>query len=272
MSATYWDPHNHLVSPDGKWYWDGVTQEWKAVPTAPTASEKTEPGTTAKKQLERGLSSFAGEVRSEDLAHGQTVLVWARWILIGTGLLLSFWGPKDLLTLQVQLAAIIALAFGNFYLHVQLLRGHPAIDNVVFGASIADIAVVTALVLVQHGYESPVFIFYFAAIVGISVAFPTVLTAGYSAITIGVYGIIALATAPAEDYSVVFTRLLMIAAVAVCGNLFARGEGKRRADAIRVHNEMLDEAEQQSTGARSASLTGSASESSTGGNVNVEPA
>jgi len=47
----------------------------------------------------------------------------------------------------------------------------------------------------------------------------------------------------------------MIAAIAVCGSIFARGESKRRADAIRIHHEMLDEAEQQTP---------------TGGNVNVE--
>ena len=240
----------NLLSPDGKWYWDGTVQQWKPVPAPDSAGPPPRPATG---KVERGLNSFSGEVRSEDLAYGQTVLVWARWILIGTGLLLSFWGPKDLMTLQVQLAAIIALAFGNFYLHVQLLRGHPAIDNVVYGASIADISVVTALVLVQHGYASPVFIFYFAAIVGISVAFPTFLTAGYTAVTIGVYGIIALATAPGDGYPAVFTRLLMIAAVALCGNLFARSESRRRADAIRIHAEMLDEAEQK------------------GGKVDVEP-
>ena len=245
MSATSWK--DHLTSPDGKWYWDGVAQEWKPLQTAvPPPALAT---ATAPKKVQRGLSSFSGEVRSEDLAYGQTVLVWARWILIGTGLLLSFWGPKDLLTLQVQLAAIIALAFGNFYLHVQLLRGHPAIDNVVYGASVADISVVTALVLIQHGYPSPVFIFYFAAMVGISVAFPSLLTAGYTAGVVGVYGIIALATAPTDDYPAVFTRLLMIAAVAVCGNVFARSESRRRAEGIRIHTEMLDEAEQKSVSA-----------------------
>ena len=243
MSATHWD--DHLKSPDGKWFWDGIAQEWRPVPPASPAPPQPPSSRPVKKQPERGLSSFTGEVRSEDLAYGQTVLVWARWILIGTGLLLSFWGPKDLLTLQVELAAIIALAFGNFYLHVQLMRGHPAIDTVVYGASVADIAVVTALVLVQHGYESPVFIFYFAAIVGISVAFPTALTAAYAAVTVGVYGIIALVTAPGDGYPAVFTRLLMIAAVALCGNLFARSESKRRADALRIHTEMLDEAEQK---------------------------
>ena len=183
MSTAHWD--DHLKSPDGKWFWDGIAQQWKPVPPG-TPAPPAPPVKHEVKKAARGLDSFAGEVRSEDLAYGQTVLVWARWILIGTGLLLSFWGPKDLLTLQVELAAIITLAFGNFYLHVQLMRGHPAIDTVVYGASLADISVVTALVLVQHGYESPVFIFYFAAVVGISVAFPTFLTAGYTAIIVGV--------------------------------------------------------------------------------------
>ena len=128
---------------------------------------------------------------------------------------------------------------------MQLLRGHPALDNVVYGASLADICVVTALVLVQSGYPSPVFIFYFAAIVGISVAFPTQMTAGYTLLAIGVYGIICLATATGDEYPAVFTRLLTIAAVAVCGNLFARHEAQRRADAIRIHGELLDEIEHQ---------------------------
>jgi len=243
MSSTQWNREGkHLVSPDGKWYWDGVAQEWKpvAAPAAPAPQPK------APAAPERGLTSFGGMVRSEDLAHGQTVLVWARWILIGTGLLLSFWNPRDLTMLQVQLAAIIALAFGNFYLHVQLLRGHPALDNVVYGASLADIGVVTALVLIQGGYPSPVFIFYFAAIVGISVAFPTWMTTAYTAIVIGIYGIICLATAPGDEYPAVFTRLLMIAAIAVCGNLFARSESRRRDDAIRIHDELLDEVTQKS--------------------------
>jgi hypothetical protein len=234
----------HLISPDGKWYWDGVQQEWKPKHPAPqTTASKSEP---KPEPAVKGLTSFTGEVRSEDLAYGQTVLVWARWILIGTGLLLSFWSPKDLTTLQVQLAAIIALAFGNFYLHVQLLRGHPTLDTVVYAASLADITVVTALVLVQNGYPSPVFIVYFAAIVGISVAFPTWMTAGYTALVVGAYGLICTATAPVDDLPAVFTRLLMVTAVAFCGNVFARSEAKRRADAIRIHTEMLDEVEQKS--------------------------
>jgi hypothetical protein len=244
MTTEYRKPGGHLVSPDGNWYWDGIEQQWKpasAPPVeGPTAASRRAP-TVPKPEPSKSLSSFVGSVRSDDLVFGQTVLVWARWILIGTGLVLSFWTPTDLLTLQIQLAAIIALAFGNFYLHVQLLRGHPAIDNVVYAASIGDLCVVTALVLVQGGYPSPVFVFYFAAVVGISVAFPTVLTAAYTAIVVGVYGVICFATAPSDELPAVFTRLLMIAAIAVCGNLFARNESHRRQDAIRIHQELQDE-------------------------------
>ena len=246
MSTAHWNPQaGHLVSPDGKWYWDGIAQEWKPAPGGTSPSKPAPATPQPKPEPARGLSSFTGAVRSEDLAYGQTVLVWARWILIGTGLLLSFWSPTDLTTLQVQLAAIVALAFGNFYLHVQLLRGHPALDNVVYAASLADIGVVTALVLIQGGYSSPVFIFYVAAIVGISVAFPTWLTAAYTSVVVGMYAIVCLATTATDHYSAVFTRLLMIGAVALCGNLFARSEAKRRADAIRIHDEMLDEIEQK---------------------------
>jgi len=244
VNAATWNPTDHLLSPDRQWYWDGAAQQWKSVPAANAREGEAKPNAAATTNPTRGLDSFAGSVRSEELAYGQPVLVWARWILIGTGLLLSFWSPTGLLTLQVQLAAIIALAFGNFYLHVQLLRGHPALDNVVYGASLADICVVTALVIVQTGYPSPVFVFYFAAIVGISVAFPTRMTAAYTALVVGVYGVICLATATSGEYPAVFTRLLTLAAVAVCGNLFARHEAQRRADGIRVHHELLDEAEQ----------------------------
>ena len=248
----------HLVSPDGKWYWDGVAQTWAPVTPAradvwpPNDNQSGPQDAPAKPAVTRGLSSFVGSVRSEDLVFGQTVLVWARWILIGTGLVLSFWTPSDLLTLQVQLAAIVALAFGNFYLHVQLLRGHAAIDQVVYGASLADILVVTALVLVQGGYISPVFVFYFAAVVGISVAFPTRLTAAYTALVVGIYGVVCLVTAAPDDYPAVFTRLLMIGAIAVCGNLFARNEAHRRAEAIRIHQELLDESEQRSPSLQNA--------------------
>jgi hypothetical protein len=226
-----------LLSPDGRWLWDG--RRWTAShlnsPALAQAPVQPPPAPS------QGLSSWVGGATSEDLFYGQAVIVWARWILIATGLILSFWVPQSLGLLQLQLTAIIMLAFGNFYLHVQLLRGHPAIDRVVFAASAADLAVVTTLVISQGGYGSPVFVFYFAAVLGLSVAFPPVLTALYASGVVVVYGIVCLSTADSTEYPAVFTRLLMIAAIAVCGALFARSESNRRAEAIRVHESASSE-------------------------------
>jgi len=240
VAASYEKPRvdsSPTLSPDGRWSWDG--RNWapshftrQAVAQAPV---KPPPASS------QGLSSWVDGATSEDLFYGQAVIVWARWILIATGLVLSFWDPKSLSILQIQLAAIIALAFGNFYLHVQLLRGHPAIDRVVYAASAADLIVVTTLVIAQGGYSSPVFVFYFAAVLGLSVAFPTLLTALYTTAVVVVYGVVCLSTTGSGDYPAVFTRILMIAAIAVCGTLFARSESHRRAEAIRLHESAADE-------------------------------
>lgn len=228
------EPAPHL-SPDGRWVWDG--NAWTAspvngpalaqAPVLPPPAPSHDSGS-----LMKDLTGWVGGATSEDLFYGQAVIVWARWILIATGLVLSFWAPQSLGLLQVQLAAIITLAFGNFYLHVQLLRGRPAIDRVVYAASAADLAVVTTLVISQNGYSSPVFVFYFAAVLGLSVAFPAMLTALYTSAVVVVYGIVCLSTADSTEYPAVFTRLLMIAAIAVCGALFAHSESHRRTEAV----------------------------------------
>lgn len=225
-------------SADGNWSWDGRSWAPSGLSSPALAQAPVLPPPASSQGLgsfSQGLSSWVSGATSENLFYGQAVIVWARWILIATGLVLSFWEPASLGLLQIQLAAIITLAFGNFYLHVQLLRGRPAIDRVVYAASAADLAVVTTLVISQNGYSSPVFVFYFAAVLGLSVAFPTVLTALYTSAVVVVYGIVCLSTADSTEYPAVFTRLLMIAAIALCGALFARSESHRRAEALQLH-------------------------------------
>ena len=61
MSTTRWNPAHHLVSPDGKWYWDGVAQEWKAVatPAAPAKAAST-PNPAAAQLLGYGVDELTG--------------------------------------------------------------------------------------------------------------------------------------------------------------------------------------------------------------------
>ncbi len=163
-----------------------------------------------------------------DLAYGQHVIVTARWILVTAGLLLALWLPESVAELRIKIPVILLLAVGNFYLHAQLLRKRPVIDTFVYAASAFDLVVVTLIIASEGGAASDLYIFYFPAILGLSLAFPTVLTLGYTAIVIAAYAFIFLASGGTTQLEVLITRVVMFASIAACGNLYWRTERDRR--------------------------------------------
>lgn len=180
---------------------------------------------------------------SEDLAHGQIVIVIARWILVLAGLLLALWNPEAVGELRIQILVILLLAIANFYLQAQLLMRRPVMDQIVYAASAADLVVITVLIITAGGYNSSLYIFYFPAILAFSVAFSTTMTGIYALGTISVYGLICISTAGvgAEQMQIVLSRLIMIAAVAYCGNLFWRIEKGRRQEVQETQSELMSE-------------------------------
>lgn len=191
----------------------------------------------------------------DDLAHGQVVLVTARWILVATALLLTLWNPSLIGQLRLQVVVMLMLAFANFYLNLELFKRRRTLEGLVYGASAADLAVITLYVLSQGIFKSPAYIFYFPALLALSVAFPTALTLVYAGSAIGFYGLVALAnlasTADGEiataDLQALVARLLMLAAVAFCGNLYRRIETNRRRAATQAEDELMARVRERST-------------------------
>lgn len=166
---------------------------------------------------------------SEDLAHGQAVIVAFRWIMVTAGFVFTVWNPVGVSALRIQILVLLALAVANFSLQTQLLRRRFALEPVVFAASAADLALITVLVQSSGGFDSQLYIFYYPAVLAYSVAFPPVMTAAFTAGAIAVYGVVsAPAVADAPTLHVLLTRLLILVAVAVCGHLYWRIERDRR--------------------------------------------
>jgi hypothetical protein len=163
-----------------------------------------------------------------DVRSGQLIIVTARWILVAAGLVLALWLPGTIVELRTQLVVLIGLAMANFFLHAQLLKRRPTVDAIAYAASAADIGVITLLVWSQGGYRSDLYIFYLPALLALSLAFETEIAFGFGAIAVGLYGLIATATASQADTEVVIARLVMLAAVVVCGNMYRRIEQDRR--------------------------------------------
>lgn len=196
-------------------------------------------------QARRGGSSRIARV-SEDLAYGQIVIVAARWVLVLAALVLSLWLPGTLGELRLELTVILVLAVANFYLHAQLLMHRPAVDGVAYLASAADLTFVTLLVAAHGGLRSDLYIFYFPAVVALSVAFSGRMTVLYAGAAATAYALIGGATLHTDaDGQALVTRLVMIAAVAVCGHLYWRIEGDRRRGAAAVRRDLLAELDEE---------------------------
>src|SRR6266540_5044911 len=162
---------------------------------------------------------------SEVPADGQSVIVTARWVLVLSGLILALWNPGPIDQIRLHVLALLLLAIGNFYLHAQLLVRRPAVNLIAYTASAADIAVITLLVVSQGGFASPLYIFYFPALLAFSVAFPPARTLGFASVVVGAYACVSLFSAATEaDVRGVILRIMMLIAVAVAGTLYRRIE------------------------------------------------
>ena len=180
----------------------------------------------------------------EELNHGQAVVIAARWILVGAGLLLALWNPDALGELRVQIMLILGLAVGNFFLHSQVLMKKPVSAPVAYAASAADIAVISLIVIAGGGFHSGTYVFFFPALLGLSVAFRTEVTYTLAGAAIVLYGLIALPALAGTAGAVLATRLLMMAAIAVCGNVYWRSERDRRRAAVETRDELVNEVRQ----------------------------
>src|SRR3989475_7438947 len=108
-----------------------------------------------------------------ELARGQTVIVYARWLLVLVGLLVAVWNPDSLPQLRIQVGVVLTVAIANFVMHAQILRRRPTLEAVAYGASLGDLLVISLLVASQGGFGSNTFVFYFPAVLAFAVAFPT---------------------------------------------------------------------------------------------------
>ena len=180
---------------------------------------------------------FTKEEFLEDLTDGQTVIITARWILILSAWVLVLWQPGQIAIGQLQLQIVLLMAYtiGNFFLTIQWMKHSETMPMMVYASMIADLSLVTILVLALGGFDSNLYVFYFPALFALSVTFPKPVAVTYALVALGAYGFIALADASgppglttAEAQSIV-TRLIIMAGVAFCAGLYRSLEADRRA-------------------------------------------
>ncbi len=175
------------------------------------------------------------ETRAEELRYGQIVIVTARWALVLMGLLLLIWRPGDLRGFTIGILVVLALAVVNFFLHVQILRDRPIARRLAYGMSLADLVVISLIVITGEGagFTADTFVFYYPAVLAYSLVFPAPIGLLLTAGLIAVYGLISMPELINSELNqqILVTRLLVIVAVSYLGYWYRVVE-RRRLEAL----------------------------------------
>lgn len=170
---------------------------------------------------------------SDDLPQGQIVIVVAKWILVLAGMVLTLLAPAPIKELRIEILVLLLIAVENFYHHAQLLKRRPVPTAVASIASAADLAVVTILVMIQGGFDSGLYIFYFPALVALSLVFRLEVTTLMTGATVTIYGLICVADSfsgalTAQEGQMLLARVAVMIALPAAGAIFSHLEERRR--------------------------------------------
>ena len=170
------------------------------------------------------------------LAESQMVIIIARFVLVAACLLLILMDARTAKTVsfavsRFEIIVVMLLAVSNFYLVSQVMTKRKTQELVLYGMSLADLAVISMVVIAQGGFSSGTYIFYFPAMLSFALAFPTLELYLFLTGTVSIYGFISLISlgSNVDNLETLMVRILMLTAVAVCGNRFAQIERSRRA-------------------------------------------
>ena len=184
---------------------------------------------------------------AEDLFFGQVVVNWARWFVIGAGVLLVIWTVDEVNKLAIGIIPVVALMATNFYLPGRHIARRPANRTLMTVAGVLDLAAITAVVLFwpeadQKGLASPFFVMYYPVVLAFAFIMPPKSSVAYTVVTLVTYAAACLLAATTSvtdidavksfvgnaDFENLVTRLITLGAMGGLGTYYWRIQRRRR--------------------------------------------
>jgi hypothetical protein len=194
------------------------------------------------------MSSNVREVRSpkqaeqEDLFFGQTVILWARWSVIVAGIVLVLWTSTNVSLLTRTMPFFLVLMAVNFFLHGRYVMGSPLNRVAVTVASIVDLILITAILVLwpgSHGLQNQFYVLYFPVVFAFALVFTRRIEVVYTGLAMLAYAGACLLTGTVpldfgSDDKVLVMRLIVIATMGFLGNYYFRIQRDRLARVSKV--------------------------------------
>jgi hypothetical protein len=170
------------------------------------------------------------QAEQEDLFFGQSVILWARWSVIVAGIVLVLWTSTDVALLTQTMPFFLVLMAVNFFLHGRYVMGSPLNRTAVTVASVVDLILITAIVVLwpgSHGLHNQFFVLYFPVVFAFALVFTRKIEVVYTVLAILMYtaACVLTGTVPfdlSSDDKVLVMRIIVIAAMGFLGNYYFR--------------------------------------------------
>ncbi len=172
----------------------------------------------------------AAQANQEDVFFGQTVIVWARWSVIVAGIALVLWTSTSVSLLTQTMPFFLVLMAVNFFLHGRYVMGSPLNRVAVTVASVVDLVLITAIVVLwpgSHGLQNQFYVLYFPVVFAFALVFTRRIEVIYTVLAMLSYtaACVLTGTVPLDlgsDDKVLVMRLIVIAAMGFLGNYYFR--------------------------------------------------
>jgi hypothetical protein len=183
----------------------------------------------------------ARQAEQEDVFFGQTVIVWARWAVIVAGIALVLWTSTSVSLLSSTMPFFLVLMAVNFFLHGRYVMGSPLNRTAVTAASVVDLVLITAIVVLwpgSHGLKNEFYVLYFPVVFAFALVFTRRIEVAYTGLAMLAYALACVLTGTvpfdlgSED-KVLVMRLIVIAAMGFLGNYYFRIQRDRLLKASR---------------------------------------
>ena len=179
----------------------------------------------------------AKQAEQEDLFFGQSVILWARWSVIVAGIVLVLWTSTDIGLLTRTMPFFLVLMGINFFLHGRYVTGSPLNRAAVTAASVVDLVLITAIVVLwpgSHGLKNQFFVLYFPVVFAFALVFTRKIEAAYTVLAIVLYAgaCVFTGTVPfdlGDQDKLIVMRVIVIAAMGFLGNYYFRIQRDRLA-------------------------------------------
>jgi hypothetical protein len=179
---------------------------------------------------------------AEDIFFGQITIIWARWFLIAAGAVIALLSAAGMFQFTITILIVIVLMGINFSMHGRYLIGKPANIFLLLVTSLADILIITFLVLTWSGavgLDSNFFILYYPMLFAFALVFPPSHAILYTLLTLGLYSATCLFTTSPQlmfsiaGFELLSMRLITLGTMGALGTYYYR----RQREALRMLTE-----------------------------------